>query len=273
MERPEKRNCTGSEAEEDQRGRRVGEDGQETGRTRCNRRCQGTAAQEAGLCAGGGEKPTAEGTSALEDRGWVPSCCRACGRSGGIGGAEPKGMVSGRGAGVLKGQRRKARGSGLEPAGWRAGRGGPGSGSQGPMCPPPGSGEQSHNLRLPERWKEPCSACPRKHVYLPPCPRAQPEPTSLPPLGQGQRCLAEPGRSRSRNPERTHPTFPGLAPENCLSFPLALLAAITQETRAGPPISCELGGGLLGVVVLKKTVASEKKGAKFGTQPGRWVSS
>lgn len=84
-----------------------------------------------------------EGTSALEDRGWVPSCCRACGRRGGIGGAEPKGMVSGRGAGVLKGQRRRARGSGLEPAGWRAGRGGPGSGSQGPMCPPLGPGSKA----------------------------------------------------------------------------------------------------------------------------------
>lgn len=84
-------------------------------------RCQGTAAQEA----------ESEGPSALGDRGWVRGCCRAWGRGGGeLGGADPKGMVSARGAGVLKGQQEKGP---RVRAG--AGRGGQGSGSQGPLCP------------------------------------------------------------------------------------------------------------------------------------------
>lgn len=74
------------------------------------------------------------------------------------------------------------------------------------------------------------------------------------------------GRSRSRNPERARPTPPGLGPEEDPSFPLAVLAATRQETQAGSPISFGLEQSLLGVVVLRKSVDSEKKFAKFRTE-------
>lgn len=98
-----------------------------------------------------GEKPTAEseGTRALEDRGWVRSCCRAWGRRGGIVGGEPKGMVSGRAAGVLKGQQEKGPRARAGASRLARGPGRTGVGITGPYLLPTGSGEQSHNLRLP----------------------------------------------------------------------------------------------------------------------------
>lgn len=80
------------------------------------------------------------------------------------------------------------------------------------------------------------------------------------------------GRSRSRNPERTRPTSPGLGPKGDPSFPLAVLAVTTEETQAGSPISFGLVQGLLGVVVLRKRIDSEKEFAKFRTERRRLSS-
>lgn len=246
LERPGKRELclerleNGSEAEEDQRSRRVREDGQETGRKRCRRRSPRVRALSgtgAGFGAAGGLGAGAVGQAGLTPTAWsVP---------GGLASSRPTGEGP---EGGRAGARRLARGPGRT-----------GVGITGPYLPPEGPGSKATTSGSQRDGRSHAQSPPRKHACRPPCPRAQPEPTSLPPLGQGQRCLREPRRSRSRNPERTHPASPELAPENCRSFPLALLAAITQETRAGPPISCERGGGLLGIVVLKKMVASEKR--------------
>lgn len=69
----------GSEVE-DQRSQRVREDGEETGRKRCNERFQGTGAQEAGVC--------------VVDRGEADGGVRAYERSGGqaLGSELPAGL-------------------------------------------------------------------------------------------------------------------------------------------------------------------------------------
>lgn len=70
-----------SEVEEDQRSRRVREDGQETGRKRCNQRFQRTGAQEAGVCVvdrgeargyerSGGQELGSELPAGLRPEGW-----------------------------------------------------------------------------------------------------------------------------------------------------------------------------------------------------------
>lgn len=130
---------------------------------------------------------------------------------------------------------------------------------------PTGSGEQSHSPNCPVRGKGPRLEFPATPCARPPVPPATatpgPTPTNLAPaVRSGTAPPRVPGaRSRNRNPERIRPASPGLVPEGCPSLLLAILAATRQETRAGPPVSFGLGRGLLGVVVLWKMVAAEKK--------------
>lgn len=88
-----------------------------------------------------------EGKSALEDRSSVRSYRRAWGQRDGRGGANPKDMVSGRRAGVLKrptGEGPEGKGWGQQPArGPREGYRGRGSGNN---RAPIGSEEQSHSF-------------------------------------------------------------------------------------------------------------------------------
>ena len=95
-----------------------------------------------------GAESESEGTSVLEHRSWVQTCRRAWGRSRGRKGeADPKGMVSGSGAGLLKGQQKgeKVGAWGQQPS--RASRGnGSGvraEGPQGPVCSPLGPGSKA----------------------------------------------------------------------------------------------------------------------------------
>lgn len=209
---------------------------------------------------------------------WLSPRVRALCRTGaGFGvavrlGAKPKGMVSGRGAAVLKGQQETGPRVRAGASRLARGPGRTGVGITGPYICPHWVRGAKPQPRASRRDGRSYAQSPHENMSTsPPCPRAQPEPTSLPPLARGQRGLAEPGRSRSRNPERIHPAFPGLAPENRLSFPLAPFAAITQETLAGPPIS-------LGSVWVAGSCSPEgrslgEESAKSGTQPGHWVSS
>lgn len=141
---------------------------------------------------------------AFLDRSWVKSCRQAWSRSRRRGGADPKGMVSGRGAGT-----QRPAGEGLGPAAWprRPGVGYEGRGGEttGPHLLPTVSGEHSHSYNSPVRGKGPCSELPTNRVRLPPRARAQPGPTWLPPLGQVQRRLGGPGEEPEPEPKRDPP--------------------------------------------------------------------
>lgn len=88
-----------------------------------------------------------EGTSVVEHRSWAQTCRRAWGRSGGRKETDPKCMVSGSGAGLLKGQEK---GGKVVVWGQQSGRAGRGKGSrvraegpQGPVCSPLGPGSKA----------------------------------------------------------------------------------------------------------------------------------
>lgn len=212
-----------------------------------------------------------ESTGVLEGRSWT-ELPAGLGPEEWARRSDPKGVVSGRGAGVLKGQQGKGR---RVRAGARSLARGPGEGYRDPgggnhraPSAPIEFGEQSNSLSLPKEREGARFRVPREAVSA--YPRdlwPSPDPPRSRRSVRDSAASVGRGRSRSRNPDKILPASLGLVRQDFLTFPLAILAATTQETQAGPPISFGLERGLLGVVVLRKIVDSEKF-AKLGNQ--RW---
>lgn len=182
-------------------------------------------------------------------------------------------MVRGSGAGLLKGQQGKgrrvragARSLARRPGEWYRDRGGGNHGA--PFAPTEYRG-QKNSFWIPKKKERARFRVPRETVCAYPRDLG---PSPDPPRSRRsvRDSAASVGRemSRSRNPDSIRPASPGLVCQDCLSFPLAVLAATTQETQVAPPISFGPGRDLLGFVVLRKIVDPEKF-AKLGNQRRR----
>lgn len=129
----------------------------------------GSRTQEAGVCAVGREEAQggARGIRRSGGQGLGSELLAGLGRRGGKRGADSKGMVSGRGTGVL---RRPTEGTGVkdwdQQSGARAGEGAQRLGSQGPTCPHWVRGAKPH-LWLPGEMEGAMLRVPAK-TYPPP---------------------------------------------------------------------------------------------------------